>query len=97
MHLQRLLGIINKVEFRQAEDCENFKRCGGCALRHIDYNYTLDIKKNMVQNLVNKNLKAKIQVENVVGMEAPFFYRNKAIYPVRKIKGWKGNIWCICQ
>lgn len=92
----KITQIINKVEYRKEEDCKRFTRCGGCNLRHIEYNYTLDIKKSMVQNLVNKNLKQNVEVEDTVGMENPLFYRNKAIYPVRKGKRWKGNIWSIC-
>lgn len=80
----KITQIISQAEFRKNEDCRSFKRCGGCALRHMNYDYTLDIKKNTVQNLVNKSLKEKVQVENVVAMEEPYFYRNKAIYPVRK-------------
>jgi len=80
----KILEIIQKSDKRQDVDCMSYKRCGGCNLRHIKYKDTLEIKRNAVQNLVNKNLKDKIQVENVVGMENPLYYRNKAIYPVRK-------------
>ena len=80
----KILEIIEKSDKRQDVDCMSYKRCGGCNLRHIKYADTLEIKRNAVQNLVNKNLKDKIQVENVVGMENPLYYRNKAIYPVRK-------------
>ena len=80
----KILEIIQKSDKRQYVDCMSYKRCGGCNLRHIKYADTLEIKRNAVQNLVNKNLKDKIQVENVVGMENPLYYRNKAIYPVRK-------------
>ena len=80
----KILEIIQKSDKRQDVDCMSYKRCGGCNLRHVKYNDTLEIKRNAVQNLVNKNLKEKIQVENVVGMENPLYYRNKAIYPVRK-------------
>ncbi len=80
----KIIEIIEKSPYRKEADCTNYKRCGGCNLRHIDYKETLKIKKNKVQNLVNKELENKIQVEDVVGMENPFYYRNKAIYPVRK-------------
>ena len=40
------------------------------------------MKQNAVQSLVNKTLKNKIQVQETVGMETPFHYRNKAQYPV---------------
>ena len=63
-------------------DCSTYKRCGGCNLRHIKYDETLKMKKEIVQNLVEKNLKTKIEVNNTIGMENPYHYRNKAQYPV---------------
>ena len=78
----KILEIIEKSENRVNADCTTYKRCGGCNLRHIKYEETLRIKQNSVQNLVNKTLKNKLQVENVVGMENPYHYRNKVQYPV---------------
>ena len=78
----KIVEIIEKSDKRVELDCETYKRCGGCNLRHIDYEETLNIKKNMVQNLVNKTLKNKIEVESVLGMGNPYHYRNKAQYPV---------------
>ncbi len=62
----KILQVIEKSNKRQESDCLSYKRCGGCNLRHIDYNTTLEIKKNNVQNLVNKSLKTKIQVEETI-------------------------------
>ena len=77
----KLLEIIRKSEARQEVDCPTYKRCGGCNLRHIKYEETLRMKQNAVQSLVNKTLKNKVQVQEVVGMENPYYYRNKAQYP----------------
>lgn len=82
----KVIEIISKSPERRDSDCETFKRCGGCLLRHISYKETLKIKKEKVQNLVNKMLKTNIQVEDVIGMDTPIFYRNKAIYPISKAK-----------
>ena len=78
----KILEIINKSEERKKVDCLTYKRCGGCNLRHIKYEKTLKIKQDMVQNLANKILKNKIEVQKTVGMERPFNYRNKAQYPL---------------
>ncbi len=78
----KILEIINKSEARQDADCLTYKRCGGCNLRHIKYEETLKMKQNAVQSLVNKTLKNKAQVQETVGMENPFHYRNKAQYPL---------------
>ncbi len=78
----KVLEILKKAEVRMESDCSTYKRCGGCNLRHMNYNATLEFKREKVQNLVNKTLKEKIEVSHTVGMENPFHYRNKAQYPV---------------
>ena len=75
--------VEKNKEYRIEEDCTTYKRCGGCNLRHIDYEETLNIKQRKVENLVNKTLKGNnIEVKNVIGMGNPYGYRNKAQYPV---------------
>ena len=78
----KILEIIEKSDARIESDCATYKRCGGCSLRHIKYEETLKMKQNAVQSLVNKTLKTKIKVEETLGMEKPYHYRNKAQYPV---------------
>lgn len=78
----KVIEIIQKSENRIESDCKTYKRCGGCSLRHIQYAETLNMKRNAVQSLVNKTLQTKIKVEETLGMENPYHYRNKAQYPV---------------
>ncbi len=78
----KIVEIIEKSPYRVESDCTTYKRCGGCSLRHIKYEETLKMKQNAVQSLVNKTLKNKIEVEDTLGMENPYHYRNKAQYPV---------------
>ena len=82
----KVIQIIEKSDKRVEPDCTTFNKCGGCDLRHIDYNETLKIKQEKVQNLVNKMLKNKVKVNKTVEMKNPTFYRNKAIYPVTQDK-----------
>ena len=82
----KVLEILKKSDYRVEVDCKTYKRCGGCNLRHIRYNETLLIKKNIVQNLVNKNLSSKPKVQETLGMDEPYNYRNKAQYPVGQDK-----------
>lgn len=78
----KILEILEKSPYRVEEDCDTYKRCGGCNLRHINYDETLNIKEQMVQNLVNKTLENPIKVEKTIGMGNPYNYRNKVQYPV---------------
>lgn len=78
----KIKEIIKASNSRVNSNCNTYKRCGGCNLRHIKYEDTLILKQNIVQSLVNKTLDDKIKVQKVVGMENPYNYRNKAQYPV---------------
>ena len=78
----KIVNIIEKSKYRVEPDCKTYKTCGGCSLRHIDYRETLVIKREKVQNLVNKSLKNRVIVEDTIGMDNVSYYRNKAIYPV---------------
>lgn len=62
----KLVEVIDRVDSRVDEDCKSYKRCGGCNLRHIDYKKTLEMKRETVQNLVDKNIKEKIKVKETV-------------------------------
>ena len=78
----KVVEIITPSNKRQEADCNTYKRCGGCNLRHIKYEETLNLKRNIVQNLIDKTLEEKVIAKETIGMEKPFFYRNKAQYPV---------------
>lgn len=93
----KIIEILQESKYRAESDCNTYKRCGGCNLRHIDYQQTLKMKQNAVQSLVNKTLKQKIQVEPVIGMEFPYHYRNKAQYPIGLDKKGQPVIRSVCK
>ena len=78
----QLIKILEPSEQRACSDCETYNRCGGCDLRHMKYEFTLELKKQVVQSLVNKELKNEIEVMDTIGMNTPFYYRNKAQFPI---------------
>ena len=88
----KIIELLEKSIDRVKSDCDTYKRCGGCSLRHIKYEKTLEMKQNAVQSLVNKFLKNKIEVQKTLGMENPYYYRNKAQYPVGKNSEGKAQI-----
>ncbi len=68
---------------RQELTCEVSKTCGGCQLQHMKYAYQLDYKYKHVKKLFED-----IEVKPILGMDSPWYYRNKAQFPV-KIKDGK--------
>ena len=78
----KIVEIIEKSKERVDSDCETFPKCGGCNLRHCKYEYTVEMKKNAVQNTLSKALGRIIKIDEVLSMENPYFYRNKLQYPL---------------
>ena len=78
----KTIEIIEKSENRTEEDCYTYKRCGGCSLRFLDYEETLKIKEQNVQNCIRKEVKRDIKINKTIGMGNPYNYRNKLQYPL---------------
>ena len=78
----KIIDVLEKSEFRKDSDCGTYPRCGGCNLRHIDYDKTVEIKKTGVESTLKKALHREIKVNEVIKMDEPFYYRNKLQYPI---------------
>lgn len=78
----KITKILQPSDDRADVDCLTYQRCGGCDLRHMTYENTLELKRKSVQNLIDKGLENDIKVELTIGMKNPYNYRNKAQYPV---------------
>lgn len=76
----RISVKMQKVEPR----CPYFGTCGGCQLQHISYADQLLMKKEMVENALAKAGLVKVSVKPTIGMEDPWFYRNKIQFPIRQ-------------
>lgn len=86
----RLEKIIQMSPHRCEPFCDVAKQCGGCSAQHIEYGEQLVIKREMVENVLQKQKVSYQKLENTIGMGVPMYYRNKAQYPVRVDS--KGNI-----
>lgn len=62
----KILEIIEPSSKRIQSDCKTYKRCGGCNLRHVQYEETLKMKQKAIQSLVDKTLVKKIKVQPVM-------------------------------
>ena len=85
----KLVEIINPSEHRVKEKCPVAKQCGGCQLQSMDYETQLNFKEQKVFN----NLKriggfdtCQINMKPIIGMDEPYYYRNKAQFPVGRNK-----------
>lgn len=90
----RVEKVITPSFFRVDPKCEYHRQCGGCQIQAMDYKKQLQFKEQKVRNNLiriggfDEDFIDSI-MESVVGMEEPYFYRNKAQYPVGKSKDGK--------
>jgi len=79
----RLLKIIEPSPFRVTPRCEYARVCGGCQIQHLNYEQQLKYKEDKVRNLLERVGKLKnFTMLPILGMKDPYYYRNKAQFPV---------------
>ncbi len=79
----RLIKVLSPSDNRGEPKCKFYRQCGGCQLQALQYDEQLRFKANKIRN----NLKRiggfdDIPLLPIVGMEEPYFYRNKAQFPI---------------
>ena len=89
----RVEEVLEASKDRVSPRCSKARQCGGCTLQHLAYEKQLEYKFNKVKNCLERiggleNIEEKM--EPILGMEEPFYYRNKAQFPVGYDK--EGNL-----
>ena len=85
-------GNILSVEQASAQrvepPCPYYKTCGGCQLQHLSYEGQLAVKRQQVQDALERIGHIEgCEVLPVIGMTNPWHYRNKMQFPVAKTRG----------
>ena len=90
----RLMNIITPSKDRVTPECNIARQCGGCQLQAMSYAAQLKYKQKLVSDNLQRigGLTEGVDYEmcDILGMDTPFRYRNKAQYPVGEDKD--GNI-----
>ena len=101
----RILKVTSAAVYGKAEQCLSpaaarteppcpvCRTCGGCSLQHMDYSEQLRMKRARVNDALKRIGGVLTPVQDIIGMEYPLCYRNKAIYAVgvkdgRVVKGF---------
>lgn len=90
----RLEKVISPSSFRVEPFCQFAKSCGGCQLQAMSYDRQLAFKQEKVRNDLiriggfDETFIDEI-MEPIIGMDEPYFYRNKAQYPIGMDKNGK--------
>jgi 23S rRNA (uracil1939-C5)-methyltransferase len=83
----RLEEIILSSPHRTKPLCPVYYLCGGCHLQHIAYEKQLEMKKEIVENALEKIGNQNIKALPTIGMKDPWRYRNKGYFQVNQEKG----------
>ena len=78
----RLMEILSPSPDRVEPKCAFHKQCGGCQIQALSYEKQLEYKKKKVlNNLTRIGGLENLPEFDLIGMEEPYCYRNKAQFP----------------
>ncbi len=78
-----IIELVRPSVHRVDTKCSVAHACGGCQLQNLSYEAQLELKTNKVKNDIKRIGKLKdVVIHNTLGMENPYYYRNKAQFPV---------------
>ncbi|HWP97934.1 MAG TPA: 23S rRNA (uracil(1939)-C(5))-methyltransferase RlmD [Syntrophomonadaceae bacterium] len=76
----RLVKLLDPSPSRVAPPCPYYTRCGGCSYQHANYALQLTLKKQVVSETLRRIGRVDTEVHDVMGMDTPWRYRNKATW-----------------
>jgi 23S rRNA (uracil1939-C5)-methyltransferase len=81
----KLHQLLEKSPHRIRPNCIVADKCGGCQWQHIDYNYQLEVKHNLVvQSLERIGGFTHPPVAPILTGDSFLSYRNKVTYPLKR-------------
>lgn len=81
----RLMEIVEPSPDRVEPRCAFARQCGGCQIQALSYEKQLEYKQNKIRNnllRIGGFSEDELVMEPIIGMEEPYYYRNKAQFPV---------------
>ncbi|MGD6776824.1 23S rRNA (uracil(1939)-C(5))-methyltransferase RlmD [Sutcliffiella horikoshii] len=85
----KIKKIRSKSPHRTTPPCPIYEQCGGCQLQHLKYDQQLTLKRDIVIQSLERHTKlnvSKLDIKPTIGMEDPWYYRNKSQFQVGKQK-----------
>lgn len=88
----RAVKILSPAPHRVEPRCAVYRRCGGCQLQEMTYDEQLRWKNRMVADAFTRlGGLSGFALGETLGAEKPWFYRNKALFPVGRAAGRGGR------
>ncbi len=71
------VNVLEKSPYRIEPKCKYYMQCGGCDFQHIKYEKQVKIKKEILEETLERIGKIKKNVDKAIPSENPFNYRNR--------------------
>lgn len=84
-----IVEIIKPSEYRAQPFCPLQKVCGACQIQFIDYDYQLEIKRQIVEDTLKKIGNINIKIPKTLASPQIKNYRHKIQYPICQTKNSK--------
>lgn len=83
----KMLRVLEPSKHRVPKKCPVARQCGGCQIQELSYEAQLDFKTKKVRGNLERigGFPAQLLdevMEPICGMDEPFYYRNKAQFPI---------------
>ncbi len=85
----KIINIIAPSKYRTDGFCPMQRVCGACQIQFIDYDYQLELKREIVKDAINKIGGLSIEIPLTIRSPQIKGYRHKIQYPVSQTKNSK--------
>lgn len=82
----QIVEILEPSTHRVEPFCAMNKVCGGCQLQFIDYDYQLQLKKEIIEDAMKSIGNIEVEIRDVIASPENKQYRHKVQYPIAQTK-----------
>lgn len=82
----QIVEVLKESKHRVEPFCALQKVCGGCQLQFIDYDYQLELKKQIVEDAIKTIAGLDIEIKDAIASPNIKNYRHKIQYPISQTK-----------
>lgn len=82
----KIIEVLEKSPHRVEPFCAMQNVCGGCQLQFIDYDYQLQLKKEIIEDAMKSIANLEVEIKDPISSPQNLSYRHKVQYPVSQTK-----------
>lgn len=82
----QIVEILEPSQHRVKPVCAMQNICGGCQLQFIDYDYQLELKKEIIEDAMKSIGNLEVEINKPIASPENLHYRHKIQYPISQTK-----------